>query len=98
MNYHPINLKIDRILTLTVITLLQLQKPILSFCIHATRLVSRESCKLGNFYACLDVHFYGAWHMNMLDIHTVDRIPDDIQLAVRMRAFMQVALPTQDHT
>ena len=34
------------------------------------------------------MHFHGPWHMNVLDIRAVHRTPDDIDLAVTMRAFM----------
>jgi len=85
LNYHPIDLKIDRINCYHSFAISK-ANPVTLYSCNTSCFC--ESCKLGNFYACLDVHFHGPWHMNVLDIRTVHRTPDDIELAVTMRAFM----------
>ena len=86
LNYHPINLKIDRINCFHAFAIAK-SNPLILYSRNTSCFCER--CKLGNFLACLDLQFHGAWHTNLLNIETVEHVPDVINLAVNMRALMQ---------
>ena len=84
LSYHPIDLKIDRINCYHAFAIAK-SNPLHLYSRNTSCFC--KSCKLGNFLVCLDVQFHGAWHTNVLNIETVDCVPDDINLAVNTRAF-----------
>ena len=86
LNYHPIDLKIDRINCYHSFAISK-NSPLTLFSRNTSCFC--EACKLGNFLACVDMLFHGTWHTNVLNITSVSRIPDEINLAVTMRAYLQ---------
>ena len=86
LNYHPIDLKIDRINCYHSFAISK-RNPLLLYSRNTSCFC--EGCKLGNFTSCIDIGFHGTWHVNLLDITPVVRIPDVIHLAVTMQAHLQ---------
>ena len=81
LDYHPIDLKIDKINCFH------------SFCIskqHPTTLYSRNTscfcqyCRVGKFVDCVDTGFHGTYHVNQMDIIEVEFVPDYIDLDINM--------------
>lgn len=82
LNYHPIDLKIDRINCFH------------SFCISKSNpleLFSRntscfcESCRAGKFSKCVDTAFHGKYHTNLLNIQLMEVVPEHVNLGLIMR-------------
>ena len=86
LNYYPIDLKIDRINCYHSFAIFK-NNPLLLYSRNTSCFC--EGCKLGNFTACVDIGFLGTWHLNVLDVTPVARIPDVIHLAVTMQAHLQ---------
>ena len=85
LNYHPIDLKIDRINCYHSFAILKTEP----FTLHLRNTSCFcDSCKIGNFLACVDVEFHGPWHTNVLEIQRVQRAPNHINLAMTMRAHL----------
>ena len=88
LNYHPIDLKIDRINCSQSFANTK-TNPMVLFSRNTSCFC--EGYKFGNFQAFVDVLFHGTWHTyNVLNIMPVVCISDDIHLAVTMRAHLLV--------
>ena len=85
LNYHPIDLKIDRINCFHSFAISK-NEPLTLYSRNTSCFC--DSCKNGNFLACLDFEFHGPWHTNVLEIQQVHRAPNHIDLAVTMRAHL----------
>ena len=68
LNYHPINLKINRINCYHSFAISK-SNPLMLYSWNTSCFC--EACKLGNFQACVDMLFHGTWHTNVLDITPV---------------------------
>jgi hypothetical protein len=86
LDYHPIDLKIDRLNCFYSFNFNGQEPSTLRsrktscFCI---------SCKVGNFDDCIDTSFHGRHHINQLDIRDVEQIPDQVNLRLVMKNRMQ---------
>lgn len=82
LDYHPRDLKIDKINCFYSLNLNRLEPRTLKsrrtscFC---------ANCKLGNFTDCLNIAFHGPHHIKQMDIQEVEQIPDAINLRLEMR-------------
>ena len=68
LNYHPIDLKIDRINCFHSFAISK-NEPLTLYSRNTSCFC--DSCKNGNFLACLDFEFHGPWHTNVLETHVV---------------------------
>jgi hypothetical protein len=94
LDYHPIDLKIDKINCFYSFNLNQEEPKCLKsrktscFCVF---------CKVGNFNNCLDRNFHGSHHVNQMNITVVDQIPVHIDLGLQMRNRMQELRTEYNH-
>ena len=86
LDYHPIDVKIDKV---NCFYSFNLNKE------DTKKLRARKtscfcaSCRMGNFNDCLEKTFHGDHHINQLNIRAIEKVPEHINLGLQMRNRMQ---------